>query len=168
MLCLSTSLRKQSKSATAVPREQEENKCYLCVDLPCSWSRTNVVMQGLLWLATSLSLYRGEPIIYAEWHLLAEGKVSTTWLPHYYVADLLKQVPHQNNSHCCGLHVLWYLKHLLYHGRIDGSQTHPDFSITPDMTGKRVQLLVEYLQRCGVFLDDISCFQVESIASLSV
>ncbi|KAF9028092.1 hypothetical protein BDP27DRAFT_1375816 [Rhodocollybia butyracea] len=87
--------------------------------------------------ATAFPLNQEQGGCYLEWKIIAGHNV-----------------PLQNNGNSCGIHVLWYLKHLLRFEKIDQTQTHPNFLITPDMTGKRVQLLVEYLQRCGISLDD--------------
>ncbi|KAF9062825.1 hypothetical protein BDP27DRAFT_1427513 [Rhodocollybia butyracea] len=99
-------------------------------DSLCSPARGQKIMPGLIWLATVLASFRGE----------SESE-SLDW-ETVFCGDVLKQ----GDAFSCGLHVLYYLKHVLKFGEVRHEDSGSPISFTDNMVGKRVQLVDDLLK----------------------
>ncbi|KAF5364876.1 hypothetical protein D9757_013038 [Collybiopsis confluens] len=116
------------------------DRCIQNRQKPLLERKNSKLMLVLMWLADVLGRMRGEDI-------MLKNNPNSDWIcdPHF-------KVHFQANSHDCGVHMLWHLKHLLEFRQVrlgpECSQAHLRFN--DNMAGKRLRLVQEMLLDAGL------------------
>ncbi|KAF9060078.1 hypothetical protein BDP27DRAFT_1370852 [Rhodocollybia butyracea] len=118
---------------------------YMCDSMPEKFRDVRIIAVilvsdvSLAWVCRTILWLQGKYMVEEEWK----------WV--------LKDVPKQTDTSSCGLNVLWYLRQLLYTGRISAVETYPGFSLKESMECKRVHLC-----SCTIMMSLLSELKLDS------
>lgn len=108
-----------------------------------------------MWLTHCLSDLRQQQVIWENWKFILDPEARGFFAPIYHILTPVFQVFQQSDSYSCGVHALWYIKHLLHFGEVHLHEEDPQWSFSSTMNVKRVMLAEELLSLADKSLEDI-------------